>query len=405
MIEALFQVAPHTGYVYPNETVVPWGILIVFYPYVTGLVAGSFTISSLYHVFGVQAFKPIARFALLTSLSFMVFVPTFLLSHLGHPERAFNAVITPHLTSAFAAFGYIAGFYMIILMLEVWFAFRTDIVHRAKALSGWRHNFYHLLALGSLDTSKRALTIDKKWIWGLAIIGIPSAFTLHGYVGFVFGSLKSREWWASDLMPVIFIGSAIVSGIAILILLYAGICRYRRFSTDEACMRGLMYTLWGFLIFTVVLEFLEFSNMMYKGREGIDMILALINGPIHWGMLLQLITSLTTLLILGSMIYRRTTAPRLQQGLISSAILMLIAVFAMRWNVIIGGQELSKSLYGLIYYTPPLLGREGLLWSLSLFTAPFFMLGILFKIFTPYEITEHSENNLKKDHHDSASLN
>ncbi len=96
MMEPVLNIASHTGYVYPNETIIPWGILIVFYPYVTGLVAGSFTVSSLYHVFGVTSFRPIARFALLTSFSFMVFVPFFLLAHLGHPERAMNAVITPH---------------------------------------------------------------------------------------------------------------------------------------------------------------------------------------------------------------------------------------------------------------------------------------------------------------------
>ena len=86
----------------PNETVIPWTILIVVYPYMTGLVAGAFTVSSMYHVFGIQKYKPVARFALLTALCFMLFVPAPLLLHLGHPERAFNAMITPHLTSAFA---------------------------------------------------------------------------------------------------------------------------------------------------------------------------------------------------------------------------------------------------------------------------------------------------------------
>ena len=86
----LFNTMPYTGYVYPNETVIPWSILIVVYPYMTGLVAGAFTVSSMYHVFGIQKYKPVARFALLTALCFMLFVPAPLLLHLGHPERAFN---------------------------------------------------------------------------------------------------------------------------------------------------------------------------------------------------------------------------------------------------------------------------------------------------------------------------
>ena len=94
-MEPLFEIVTHSGTVYPNETVIPWTVLIVVYPYITGLVAGAFTVSSMYHVFGMQRFKPVARFALLTALCFMIFVPTPLLLHLGHPERALNAVLTP----------------------------------------------------------------------------------------------------------------------------------------------------------------------------------------------------------------------------------------------------------------------------------------------------------------------
>ena len=92
--------SPFSGYVYPNETVLPWGVLIVIYPYITGLVAGAFIVSSLYHTFGMERFKPVARLALLSALSFLCFAPVALLSHLGHPERAFEAIWTPHWTSA-----------------------------------------------------------------------------------------------------------------------------------------------------------------------------------------------------------------------------------------------------------------------------------------------------------------
>ena len=89
-METLFNASSFSGYVYPNETVVPWTVLIVVYPYLTGLVAGAFTISSLYQVFGFQQLRPVAHFALLISLCCMVVVPLPLLLHLGHPERAFN---------------------------------------------------------------------------------------------------------------------------------------------------------------------------------------------------------------------------------------------------------------------------------------------------------------------------
>ena len=51
---AALVVTPFSCYVYPNETVVPWGVLIVVYPYITGLVAGAFIVSSLYHTFRME---------------------------------------------------------------------------------------------------------------------------------------------------------------------------------------------------------------------------------------------------------------------------------------------------------------------------------------------------------------
>ena len=387
-MEDLFHIAPYTGYVYPNETIIPWGILIVIYPYITGLVAGSFTVSTFYHVFGVPRFKPVARFALLTALSFMLFVPVPLMFHLGQPERAFNSIITPHWTSAFAAFGYFAGFYVIVLMLEVWFVFREDIVAKAQGTKGVLQFFYRALTLGSYDVSDKALAHDHKWIKALAIIGIPAAHGLHGYVGFVFGSLKSREWWASDLMPAIFLASAIVSGIAVLIVLYVGVSKFRKVAIDGNCMKGLTYMLWGFLMFTVVLEFLEFVNIVYKGREGIDMVMELIKGPLWFSIwVIQIgLGSIVPFIILTYMMARNTQGKHLVIGLTVSALLILIAVLAMRWNVVIGGQELSKTMKGLVFYQMPIWGREGLLAAAGIFAAPFILLWVLARLLPPWNV-------------------
>src|SRR6202795_625735 len=362
-MEPLFHAAPFTGYVFPNETVIPWTVLIVVYPYLTGLVAGAFTVSSLYHVFGIERFKPAARFALLTSLCFMLFVPLPLLLHLGHPERAFNSTITPHLTSAMAAFGYAASFYTALLVLEVWFAFRPHFVEQAQKGQGFAARIYRLLTLGSYDLSENAMRHDRKWIFALAAIGIPAAHGLHGYVGFLFGSLKSREWWSSDLMPVVFLFSAIISGVALLIVLYVVSCRLRRIPVDLACLKGMAYTLWGFAMLTIVLEGLEFANIVYKAREGIEMIIEYVTVPlvIPFFVIQFAIGAVTPILILSYLIWRGTTGKALVAGVTASAMLVLLSVFMMRWNVVIGGQEIAKTGKGLLAYHLLFFGRGGLL--------------------------------------------
>ena len=386
-MEPLIHYAPYIGWVYPNETVIEWSIAIVVYPYITGLVAGAFTVSSLYQVFGFQRLKPVAHLALLTSLCFMIFVPLPLLLHLGHPERALNNLLTPHWTSAMAMFGYFATFYIVLLMVETWFAFRPYVVAQAQRRKGLPGAAYRLLTLGSYDLSEEALRHDRKWIFWLAIAGIPGAHGLHGYVGFVFGSLKSREWWSSDLMPVVFLFSAIISGVALLIVLYVVSCWLRRITIDLACLKGLAYTVWGFIMVALVLEGLEFVNIVYKGREGVEMIIAYVNGPllIPYFVLQFGIGAIFPLLLLSYMIWRGTTGKALITGVTLSACLVLLSVFMMRWNVVIGGQEISKTGKGLLSYHLQFFGHEGLLVAILLLLAPLATLFGLTRFFPPWE--------------------
>ncbi len=65
------------GYMYPNEFELPWGLLIVVYPFVTGLVAGAFILASLERVFNVKEVEPTYRLALLTALAFLLVAPLY----------------------------------------------------------------------------------------------------------------------------------------------------------------------------------------------------------------------------------------------------------------------------------------------------------------------------------------
>jgi Ni/Fe-hydrogenase subunit HybB-like protein len=386
-----FIVSPFSGYVYPNETVVPWGVLIVVYPYITGLVAGAFIVSSLYHTFHMESFKPVARLALLSALAFLSFAPAALLSHLGHPERSVEAIWTAHWTSAFAAFAYVAGFYGILLVLEIWFAFRVDIVAMSQTAKGVLGRFYRLLTLGSTDVSERALAYDRKWTKVLAAVGIAAAAGLHGYVGFVFGSLKSREWWSSDLMPIIFILSAVVSGVAVLVIVYVVSSKVRKATIDERCMTGLARVLWAFLIVTLVIEALEYVEMLYRRIEGIEMVKQLIAGPISTGIVIQAAFTVIPLLIVTVLLARNVRGNALIGWMSFSSVLLMVAVFAMRWNVVIGGQELSKTAKGILTFTPPLWGREGVVWAATLLCGSFVFLWVLARLLPPWEPVEMSE--------------
>src|SRR5271167_1028066 len=167
------------GFMYPNEVELQWSVLIVLYPFLTGLVAGAFILASLERVFQVEAVKPTYRLALLTALAFLMVAPLPLQLHLGHPERSLEMYFTPHPSSAMAMFGFVYLWYlMVVLVLEIWLDYRRDIVLLARASSGWRRLIYKVLTLGSDNISERSLHLDERIGYVVTLIGIPSAFLL-----------------------------------------------------------------------------------------------------------------------------------------------------------------------------------------------------------------------------------
>src|ERR1700693_1641922 len=188
------------GFMYPNEVELQWSLLIVLYPYITGLVAGAFILASLERVFKVEAVRPTYRLALLTALAFLLVAPLPLQLHLGHPERSLEMYLTPHRTSAMAMFGFVYLWYlMAVLVVEIWLDYRKDIVLMMRSSSGLKKLLYRVMALGSDNISEKALSVDNRVGWIITVIGIPSAFLLHGYVGFIFGSVKANPWWSTPL--------------------------------------------------------------------------------------------------------------------------------------------------------------------------------------------------------------
>ncbi len=375
------------GYIYPNEVELHWGILIVVYPYITGLVAGAFILASLERVFEVKEVQPTYRLSMLTALAFLIIAPLPLLAHLSYPERSIEIFLTPQLKSAMAMFGFVYAWYlMIVLMLEIWFDYRKDIVYWARSKKGWRKYMYYLLSLGSLDLSEKAIRFDRKAGKFITIIGIPSAFLLHGYVGFIFGSVKANPWWSSVLMPIVFLFSAIVSGIALMILIYGVTTLFRWKPIDMACMDKLASFLLYAMILDISLETLDFIHRMYESVESIHILGQLISQKLFISLVVIQIL-LGTLLPLGSLAsVKLFRLPDELRRLIyfGAAILVQIGIFSTRWNVVIGGQLFSKSLRGLTHYKMELLGIEGLLISIALLFLPLFVLYIIIKILPPW---------------------
>ena len=371
------------NFVFPNDLHVHWSMMIALYPYITGIVAGAFIVSSLYHVFKVEALRPISRFSLLFALAFLAFAAFPLLLHLGRPERNLNIMLTPNPSSAMAGFGYIYTAYGVVLLFEILFIYRATLVRLKEQSEGLMKLIYQVLTFGSDDISDKSLELDHKIIKVLAAIGIPMACVLHGYVGFIFGGVKANPTWATPLMPVIFLLSACVSGIAGIIFVYTLIKRFRNQPVDMDCLRATTNYLAGFFVIAFSFEMLEVFSHSYLRTWYHHSVEALLWGPQFYSFWIWqvVILSVIPLFLFGYLCLTRVkdSIYLVMAPLVS--FMLLMQVMFMRWNVVIGGQLMSKSHRGFTEFHPEWIDREGIIAVLVVMALPLILLWILSKIF------------------------
>jgi len=400
-------------FVYPNEYIY-WTIQIVMYPFMTGLVAGAFVLSSLYHVFGVKKLKDIARFSLVFSFALLPVAMLPLMMHLQQPQRGILVMMTPHFTSAIAAFGIVFSTYGAIVASELWFVYRKHFVESAERFAGQpgplaklQHLLFSALTLGARDVSEEALAADEKAVRVLAALGIPVACFLHGYAGFIFGSVKANALWMTPLMPVIFICSAVVSGIALCILTYIVTMELRKIlaawkareypelpsrqELKSAEINVVTMTTRYLLMFLVAAITLELLDLIFRGYTAVK----------SWDILRSVIYERDFVKIfvvqygLGNLVpFIIFLFPGLtiRRAVVGTA-LVLLGVFMMRWNVVIGGQAFSTSFAGFMHYHLPIWPesmetfKEGLGGALVVAVVPFVLFYILNKVMPVFKET------------------
>jgi Ni/Fe-hydrogenase subunit HybB-like protein len=316
-----------------------------------------------------------------------------------------NVMFTPHLTSAIAAFGFVFSTYAVIVISEIWFVYRQYFIEQTIALKGknttsdtMKRWLYIILTLGTRDVSEGALATDKKAVKILAAIGIPIACFLHGYAGFIFGSVKANALWMSPLMPVIFIMSAVVSGIALCMLTYLIIMQWKKFQAilakgmgDESVtvIRGVEMDvmskaaryLLGFLIAAISLELLDLIFRGYTAMKSWDILREVMFEEDFFKIFVLQYGFGNLIPFLLLVVPKKQTIRKLALALI----LILFGVFMMRWNVVIGGQAFSLSFAGYMHYHLPIIPhsletfKEGLFGALTVIATPFVLFWIINK--------------------------
>lgn len=287
----------------------PWGAWVAFYIYFVGLSAGAFLLSSLVYVFGMTQFERIGRMALLSAIVSMGVALAFIGADLGRMERAPTTVAHFHWTSPLS---WEVRFYVLYIVLLV-----AELV----------------IALRLHKKTVRSIRRANRWLKILGTVGVPLAiFGVHGGTGTIFAVVKARGVWAGGLFPVIFIVSAVVSGTALLTLIYYWQRRGVGRRPAPKLLNALGIVLAGALGIDLGLTFYEFIVPLLAFEvQDTDVIAVITMGPLWW-------TFWILQLFLGMLIPFIILVTRLRQRigwLITASFMVVVGIVAVRFNIVV----------------------------------------------------------------------
>ncbi len=299
-----------------------WGNYILFFMFFVGLSAGGLIVASAGRLFGVSAFKPITRLAVVEATVAVVLAGIFILPDLGRPERVLNILLHANLTSPMVWDITIVVAYTMLSMTYVWLYTREDLARRGSRL-----------AFGT-GVSEGEHARDERLKSGLAWVALPAAILLHSITAWIFGLQISRAFWYSALMAPLFIASALVSGLSLVILLALAFRRLRRVDFDDRLVSYLGALLAVFVVTEAFFVGSEFLTAAYPGvPEDAGPIARLLFGayaPLFWT---EFVVGLAVpFAILAVRVTRR------RPGLVALAAGLAVAgIFVHRLNLLLNG--------------------------------------------------------------------
>jgi len=285
-----------------------FGTFIALYIFFTGLSAGSFVLSTLSYGLGQTRYRSVARPAIVTATLMLLAAPAFLLVHVGRPLRSWHLFVYLNPGSPITWGSFLLTAYPLFCLLYMFCIF----TERARAAK----------------------------VWGL--VGIPFAVAVHTYTGFILSFCSARPLWSSSMIPLLFLVSAVVSGTALVILVYAGWCRVRGGDVSSGSEAGEQIVALGrlmgwVLVLDLLLTGIEILVASVSDAESRWAVGELLGGRLAWRfvgveMLLGKLVPLPLLFV-----------PRMRRPLmvLVASLLILLGILFMRLDLLEVGEMAS----------------------------------------------------------------
>lgn len=337
---------------------VQWSLVVPQYFFFTGVSAAAFLISSLTYVFDNKTYEPIAGLSLIVAFTVLLAAPLNLIADLAQPGRFYSLFYHLHATSPMSWGVFLLTSYPILICLEMLFVFRTGFARRAVKSTGLLRSIYTLVALGNIEVTPATEERDHRVGRILGMIGIPAALAVHGYTGYILGVVRARALWHTSLMPVIFLISAMVSGVALMIWLTALMVRDKNGNIPWNILDALGILLVWSILGDLLLRLLWYSiGFAYSFGIFQDALPYVFKTHFTESVLLEMGLCLSFPLVVSLFGPLR----RIRPLFLFTSLLAIGGVWLFRWDTVIGGQEFPKISAGLAEYVPALWGQTGIM--------------------------------------------
>ncbi len=284
---------------------VAWGTSISVYFWLVGVSTGSFIISSLGWVFGIERYKSIALTASITAVVILLLVPSLLIWDLGQPLR-----------------------FLYLLLPSYW--------HATGPMS-WGSTFIFFYSIAIIVYSYFVIVNNPFWAKMIGIISVVLAILLELYTGVVMQLNPGRFLNNTALTPFLFLTGAFISGIGVLILVLWIQNMLVAIKVEWTLIEEMAkYMMFG-LVFDLFLLFLDFMQTLYGdhgqviGHEVV--LMGVFRFPYLW--LEIIIGLLIPFFILVSPL------KKFKAGILLAALLVAVGVYGMRVWWVMGGQYLQ----------------------------------------------------------------
>ena len=284
--------------VYDVQHIMPFGPLVILYLFLAGLSAGLFLLSVLGEVWKWEPMRPLGVPAGIMALATIIPGGFSLLLDLGQPLRAFHLFFTFQPSSVMSWGSYILLFYSVIVMVYVWLAWRDD---------------------------------SRKEAWGKA--GVVVSLALGMYTGVLIAVAPGHPLWNSAVIPGLFLVSGLVAALSLLNvgqILAPG--RFPVTPAGEAGFHSLKLVLTGLELLLIAAHLIILGLL---GAAGSEVVAHLLSGGRQFSFLGVQI-ALGTLVPLVLLLLARGS--QLTVGV--AGFLSLLGVMALRYNIVVAGQEL-----------------------------------------------------------------